>query len=199
VGGLFKSDLPRKTDRRLPEYHPRQWVDCLSPTYPERPIDCFPNTTHGRGCVKSPNVSRRGDRKSLGPCGKRVTGQIRAVLFTTLAIRPTFHTASAVSGLFKSDLPRKTDRLLPEYHPRQWVDCSSPTYPERPIDCFPNTTHGSGWIVQVRPTQKDRSTASRIPPTAVGGLFKSDLYRDAPGIPVSCSYSLPSRREGRER
>jgi hypothetical protein len=43
-----------------------------------------------------------------------------------------------------------------------------------------NTTHGSGWIVQAQPTPVGRATASRIPPTAVGGLFKPSLKREAP-------------------
>src|SRR5947199_317472 len=48
----------------------------------------------------------------------------------------------------------------PEYHPRQWVDRSSPAYKRGPINCFPNTTHGSGWIVQVQPTNEGGTTAS---------------------------------------
>src|SRR6266850_502514 len=63
-----------------------------------------------------------------------------------------FHTVSGVGGLFKSCLHRKADPLLSESHPREWVDCSSPAYIGRPIHCFPNPTHGSGWIVQVLPT-----------------------------------------------
>jgi hypothetical protein len=42
---------------------------------------------------------------------------------------------------------------VPEYHPRQWVDRSSPAYTEGGVSpASPNTTHGSGWIVQVQPT-----------------------------------------------
>src|SRR2546426_2987179 len=40
-----------------------------------------------------------------------------------------------------------------------------------------NTTHGSGWIVHIQPTQEARSTDSRIPPTGVGGSFKSSLQK----------------------
>ena len=68
---------------------------------------------------------------------------------TAFRIPPT-----AVGGLFKPSLHRKAARLHPEYHPRQWVDCSSPAYTGRPRDCIPNTTHGSGWIVQAQPKER---------------------------------------------
>src|SRR5213083_2161460 len=41
-----------------------------------------------------------------------------------------------------------------------------------------NPTHGSGWIVQVQPTMKSVDLLPRIPPTAVGGSFKSSLQRE---------------------
>jgi len=40
-----------------------------------------------------------------------------------------------------------------KFHPRQWVDCSSPAYNEAMIE-FLNPTHGSGWIVQIRPPKQ---------------------------------------------
>src|SRR6266850_7860380 len=85
-----------------------------------------------------------------------------------------------VGGSFKSSLQRNGARLASS-----------------------NTTHGSGWIVQVQPTKEwgstcffeyhprqwvDRSSPAykgmgldlllRIPPTAVGGSFKSSLQRN---------------------
>src|ERR1700730_8340960 len=38
-----------------------------------------------------------------------------------------------------------------------------------------NPTHGSGWIVQIRPTKRNPNERTRIPPTEVGGLFRSNL------------------------
>jgi len=55
-----------------------------------------------------------------------------------------------------------------------------------------NTTHGSGWIVQAQPTPEGRATASRIPPTAVGGLFKHSLQRERAALFFCLSIS---RRE----
>jgi hypothetical protein len=47
-----------------------------------------------------------------------------------------------------------------------------------------NPTHGSGWIVQILPTSKLLRNRE-IPPTAVGGLFRSCLRsRDDPEIVV---------------
>src|SRR5882724_7236570 len=40
-----------------------------------------------------------------------------------------------------------------------------------------NTTHGSGWIVQVQPTDEGFLLLPRIPPTAVGGSFRSCLHQ----------------------
>src|SRR5437867_8509403 len=63
---------------------------------------------------------------------------------------------TAVGGLFIVSLHREADRLLPESHARQWVDCSGAAYTGRPI------------------------AASRIPPTAVGGLFRCSLQDERP-------------------
>jgi hypothetical protein len=68
-----------------------------------------------------------------------------------------------------------------------------------------NTTHGSGWntpngswwIVQAQHTSEGRVTASRIPPTAVGGLFKPSLKREPPASLVFV-LSIPSPGEGTE-
>src|SRR5262245_64855049 len=38
-----------------------------------------------------------------------------------------------------------------KYHPRKWVDCSSPTY-KRSVDGSTNATHGSAWIVHIQPS-----------------------------------------------
>src|SRR6185295_7074583 len=38
-----------------------------------------------------------------------------------------------------------------------------------------NTTHGSGWMVQIQATDQERALLPGIPPTAVGGSFKSSL------------------------
>ena len=64
---------------------------------------------------------------------------------------------NAVGGLFKSSLQTKAARLLLESHPRKWVDRSSPAYKTKAARCFPNPTHGSGWIVQVQPTKRGDS------------------------------------------
>jgi hypothetical protein len=61
-----------------------------------------------------------------------------------------------------------------------------------------NTTHGSGWIVQAQPTPEGRATASRIPPTAVGGLLKPSLKREPPASLFSFSQS-PSTGRGERR
>src|SRR5882724_6986630 len=91
----------------------------------------------------------------------------------------------------------ETGPKLRESHPREWVDRSGPAYKRRPLACFSNPTHGSGWIVQVQPTNEGRSPASRIPPTGVGGSFKSSLNRSGPGF--SCFVSFLSSRAARER
>ena len=38
-----------------------------------------------------------------------------------------------------------------------------------------NPTHGSGWTVQILPTLKARLRFFGIPPTGVGGWFRSNL------------------------
>src|SRR5207244_6992667 len=89
---------------------------------------------------------------------------------------------TAVGGSFKFSLQRDAPSLIPESHPRQWVDRSSSAYKEMPRASSPNPTHGSGWIVQVQPTKRCPEPHPRIPPTAVGGSFKSSLQRDAPSL-----------------
>src|SRR6185369_3087009 len=84
---------------------------------------------------------------------------------------------TAVGGLFKHSLQTKAERCFREYHPRQWVDRSNPAYKRRPSAASGNTTHGSGWIVQIQPTNEGRALLPGIPPTAVGGSFKSSLGR----------------------
>jgi hypothetical protein len=39
-----------------------------------------------------------------------------------------------------------------------------------------NTTNGSWWIVQIQPTHNGQHKNREIPPTAVGGLFRSCLF-----------------------
>src|SRR2546426_12694274 len=89
--------------------------------------------------------------------------------------------------------------MLPESHPRQWVDRSSPAYRRRHPRCSPNPTHGSGWIVQVRPTDAGTRDAPRIPPTAVGGSFKSGLHHGAQGFLVFLFFFPLASRERNER
>ena len=50
-------------------------------------------------------------------------------------------------------IPDRDRAKVPESHPRQWADCSYSAYTGRPAACFPNPTHGSGWIIQAQPTQ----------------------------------------------
>ena len=64
----------------------------------------------------------------------------------------------------------------------------------------PNPTHGSGWIVQVQPTRESCPTSlSRIPPTGVGGSFRSSLHV----VPLARHYCLlfllPRAGEKREK
>src|SRR6185295_12689304 len=94
---------------------------------------------------------------------------------------------TAVSGSFKSSLQTKAERCFREYHPRQWVDRSSPAYRRRTSAASGNTTHGSEWIVQVQPTDEGRALLPGIPPTAVGGSLKSSLNRGAPEVPFCLS------------
>src|SRR5881397_2555283 len=85
-----------------------------------------------------------------------------------LEIPPT-----GVGGWFRSNLHATTHRFL-KSHPREWVDGSDPTY-TRPRTAFFNPTHGSGWMVQIQPT-RDHAPRSSIPPTGVGGWFRSNLH-----------------------
>src|SRR5688572_11484200 len=39
-----------------------------------------------------------------------------------------------------------------------------------------NSTNGSWWIVQIQPTHNSHIKEKEIPPTVVGGLFRSDLF-----------------------
>jgi hypothetical protein len=59
--------------------------------------------------------------------------------------------ARGVGGRFKSSLQRMATGVV-KSHPREWVDASSPTYTKQRFQCF------------------------SIPPTAVGGSFKSSLH-----------------------
>jgi len=97
-----------------------------------------------------------------------------------------------VGGWFRSFL--QGNRFLSESHPRQWVDGSDPFYTSetgfslnpthgsgwmiqilstRETGFSRNPTHGSGWMVQILSTRKQVSVG--IPPTAVGGWFRSFL------------------------
>src|SRR5262245_27180718 len=51
-----------------------------------------------------------------------------------------------------------------------------------------NPTHGSGWIVQAQPTTNANGLV-RIPPTAVGGSFKSCLLNGASTNLCACGAS----------
>src|SRR2546427_482047 len=82
----------------------------------------------------------------LARCSERV--KMTGIPDTAETVKPPGIPSTAVSGSFILRLPRKApiDRLLPEYHPREWVDRSSSAYKGSP------------------------TTASGIPPTAVGGI-----------------------------
>src|SRR6266567_3157506 len=76
---------------------------------------------------------------------------------------------TAVGGLFRSFLQR-TRPAAQKSHPRQW-DGSDPFYKE--LDpLHRNPTHGSGWMVQILST-KNSTCCTEIPPTGVGGWFRS--------------------------
>src|SRR6266487_4403054 len=53
-------------------------------------------------------------------------------------------------------------------HPREWVDCSDPTYTRAQTE-FLNPTHGSGWIVQIRPTREHKPSLESHPREWVDG------------------------------
>ena len=64
-----------------------------------------------------------------------------------------------------------------------------------------NTTHGSGWIVQVQPMlgrTRDSGVPPGIPPTAVGGLFRYSLTTGAHLGLLFSSHSLHALREERD-
>src|SRR6266480_2197342 len=77
-----------------------------------------------------------------------------------------------VDGLFRSNLQRRASRIC-ESHQRQLVDCSDPSY-RGELSESANPTNGSWWIVQILPTEASFQSL-RIPPTEVGGLFRSYL------------------------
>ncbi len=98
-------------------------------------------------------------------------------------------------GWFKLNLRTESRGLLPESHPRQWVDGSSSTYKPRAAACFPNPTHGSGWMVQAQPTQ----SGGVIPfpeshPRQWGGWFKRSLGCGRPLNPPSGEEEERGRR-----
>ena len=81
---------------------------------------------------------------------------------------PTTHLAPTSLNRRKAARPNPTNG--------SWWICSSPTYKESTKPGSQNPTNGSWWIVQVQPTKKALNQACKIPPTAVGGLFKSNLF-----------------------
>src|SRR5215510_15095073 len=88
-----------------------------------------------------------------------------SICSTSLPIPPT-----AVGGPFKSYL-HPFAQLHYQFHQRQLVVPSSPTYIHL-LNFTTNSTNGSWWSLQVLPTSIC-STSLPIPPTAVGGPFKS--------------------------
>src|SRR5262249_27090574 len=68
-------------------------------------------------------------------------------------------------------------RLISERHQRQLVVRSDPFYKNAPASS-PNATNGSWWFVQILST-KTRPLRLRMPPTAVGGSFRSFLQKRA--------------------
>ena len=58
---------------------------------------------------------------------------------------------------------------------RQLGDCSDPTYRKPHAFETRNPPNGSWGIVQIQPTKKCATETAEIPPTAVGGLFRSCL------------------------
>src|SRR5262245_58418623 len=116
------------------------------------------------------------------------------------AIPPT-----AVGGCFKSNLQnrRSISRQIPPTAVGGYVQVQ-PT--KEGLHLPANTTNGSWWIVQVQPTKQrqlpsanttngswwmvssptyetGRSISRQIPPTAVGGCFKSNLQSSANSTP----------------
>jgi hypothetical protein len=84
---------------------------------------------------------------------------------------------TAVGGSFKSKLQRRTNPAPPKSHQRQLVDRSSPNYNDAPIQPPPKS-HQRQLVDRSSPTYNEGTNpTSRIPPTAVGGWFKSNLQR----------------------
>src|ERR1700752_1587017 len=81
----------------------------------------------------------------------------------------------AVGGWFRSSLLRKPPNAWCKSHQRQWVDGSDPLYSESHPTLGANPTNGSWWMVQILSTQKATQRLVQIPPTAVGGWFRSFL------------------------
>jgi hypothetical protein len=49
-------------------------------------------------------------------------------------------------------------------HPREWVDCSDPTYQQTMLSKLRNPTHGSGWDSQASPMPEvDNNPAANYP------------------------------------
>jgi hypothetical protein len=65
--------------------------------------------------------------------------------------------------------------MVRQYHQRQLVDGFKSFYNTAASTRLSNTTNGSWWIVQVLFYNTAPPLVSRIPPTAVGGWFKSFL------------------------
>src|SRR5262249_58737388 len=47
VGGSFKPSLQRRAHSKIPEFHPRQWVDRSNPAYKDGRTRTSLNSTHG--------------------------------------------------------------------------------------------------------------------------------------------------------
>jgi glycine cleavage system H lipoate-binding protein len=186
-GGSFRCGLRRRLLACGPEYHPLQWVDRSSPAYKGRRLDRF-FEYHPRQWVdrSSPFDKRRRLDRFFEYHPRAVGGSFKSSLQTT-ATRPLLLNTTHGSGWIVQVQPTEGGLLasIPEYHPRQWVDRSSPAYKRRRLAPFfeyhprqwvdrsgaayrgrtsrfhPRIpTHGSGWIVQVQPTNDGDSTAS---------------------------------------
>jgi hypothetical protein len=85
---------------------------------------------------------------------------------------------TAVCGSFRYGLQREDSPTSPNpTHGSGWIVQVRPT--EGGLSPTPpNTTHGSGWIVQVQPTQREASRLRpRIPPTAQWVDRSSPAYK----------------------
>ena len=85
--------------------------------------------------------------------------------------------------------------FVPITHPRHWVDRSSAAYERGGSPLLSNTTHGSGWIVQARPTKGSGSTASLNTTHGSGWIVQARPTKANAGFP---SFVSSSRRERRE-